>query len=138
MATVRSAFLFLVLAMAGRSQPARSLDDLVGFIKSAIQMKQDDRKVADAVSKLKLANRLDPQTVVELQRAGAGQKTVAALEQLVKASAGLPPAAAAPQTVPAVTPPPPPAERKSILAEIRENALSYSHNLPNYICVQRT
>src|SRR5258707_15653142 len=114
----RSASLLLLLALAGVCQRATSLDDLVSFIKSAVQMKQDDRKVAETVAKLKLANRLDMTTVVELQRAGAGQKTVAALEQLSQASAGLPPAPSASQRMPAVTPPPSPAEQKNVLAEI--------------------
>lgn len=138
MAIVRFVCLLLAISLTAPSQPAVSVDQLIGFVKSAIQTKQDDKKVAEQVQKIKLGNRLDDKTVQELQRLGAGQKTVAALQKLSDASASLPSAAPAPVSAPAVFPAPEPAELKTILSEIQQNALNYTKNLPNYICTQVT
>jgi hypothetical protein len=138
MAVVRLVCLLLAISVAGFSQAAVSVDQLISFIKSAVQTKQDDKRVAEQVQKLKLSNRLDEATVQELQRLGAGQKTVAALQKLSEASASLPSAAPPPVSAPVVVPPPEPAELKSILAEVQQNALNYTKSLPNYICSQVT
>lgn len=130
--------LLLAISVAALSQPAVSVEQLVSFVKSAVQTKQDDKKVAEQVQKIKLSNRLDEATVQEIQRLGAGPKTVAALQKLSEASASLPTAAPAPVSAPAVIPPPPPAELKAILNEIQQNALNYTKSLPNYICSQYT
>jgi hypothetical protein len=131
-------WLLLAISVAALSQPAVSVEQLISFIKSAVQTKQDDKKVAEQVQKIKLGNRLDEKTVQEIQRLGAGPKTVAVLQKLSEASANLPTAAPAPVSVPAAIPPPSPAELKTILNEIQQNALNYTRNLPNYICSQYT
>ncbi|SPF56335.1 conserved exported hypothetical protein [Candidatus Sulfopaludibacter sp. SbA4] len=138
MTTARSVCLLLLLSLAAPSQSGRTVDELVSFIKSAIQAKFDDKKIADEVLKIKLANRLDPATIEQVQHMGAGQKTIAALHKLAETSAGLPAAAAPPKAASAPIPPPDPAELQQILAAIRENALNYTQSLPNYICTQLT
>lgn len=117
-------------------QTGRTVDELVSFIRSAIQAKYDDKRIADEVLKIKLVNRLDDATVQQVQHMGAGQKTMAAVHKLAESSAGLP--AATPKAAPSAIPPPDPAELKSILAAIRQNALNYTQSLPNYICTQYT
>ena len=88
---------------------------------------------------IRLANKLEDSTVTELQRLGAGPKTVVALRHLSEMTASLPGAAAAPvNTVPVLPPPPGPAEMKQILDEIRENARNYTKKLPDYVCTQVT
>ena len=139
MAFARSVCLLVGLAVTALAQPGVTVDQLVSFIKSAVQSKQDDKKIAEQVQKIRLANRLDAKTVQDLQREGAGPKTVAALQKLSEGSASLP--AAAPAAAPPATtepPPPAPAEQRAILAEIQRNALDYTQNLPNYICSQYT
>jgi hypothetical protein len=128
--------LALVLAPA---QTRRTVDDLVSYIKTAIEKKYKDADVAASLQSMKLANRLDEATVVELQRMGAGQKTVAVLRRLSEGSASLP-AAAAPvvKAEPSTPPPPSPGQVKEILAEVRENSLNYTKSLPNYLCTQVT
>src|ERR1022692_252674 len=128
MAIVRCVCLLLAISLAALSQPAVSVDQLVTFVKSAVQKKLDDKKVAEEVQKIKLGNRLDGKTVEELQRLGAGPKTVAALQKLSEASASLAAAAQVVASAPAVFPPPPPAELKSILAEVQQNALNYTRS----------
>jgi hypothetical protein len=137
--TRRFARLFLAVALAAWPQAKPTVDDLVSFVKGAILQKQDDRKVAAAVQNIRLANKLEDSTVTELQRLGAGPKTVVALRHLSEMTASLPGAAAAPvNTVPVLPPPPGPAEMKQILDESRENALNYTKKLPNYVCTQVT
>jgi hypothetical protein len=135
---IRSLGMLLVLALAAAAQPARSVDDLVDFIKTAIANHYPDRDVALQVAKIKLSNRLDEAKVAELQHLGALPKTVEALKQLAKASASLPAAPVKMQTVVAPMPAPSQEDQGRILSEIRERALSYSKNLPNYICLQQT
>jgi hypothetical protein len=130
--------MLLVLAMAAGAQQARSVDDLVDFIKSAVANHYPDRDVALQVAKIKLSNRLDEAKVEEMQHLGALPKTVEALKQLAKASASLPAAPVKMQTVVAPMPPPSQEDQGRILSQIRENALSYSKNLPNYLCLRVT
>src|SRR6476646_5387829 len=116
-----TAFLGMTLAAYGQRQ--MSVPDLVTFIKSSVQLHNDDRAVADTLRRIKLTNRLDAGTVEDLQGLGAGPRTLAALRDLVTSSASLPAAApVAPPPPQAVIPPPSPAELKKILAEITEKA----------------
>jgi hypothetical protein len=139
MPKTRCAFLFLAIVLAAWPQTKTTVDDLVSFVKAAIHQNQDDRKVAAAVQNIRLANKLEDSTVTELQRLGAGPKTVIALRRLSEMTASLPAAARAPvNTVPLLPPPPGAAETEQILREIRENALNYTKNLPNYVCIQVT
>jgi len=130
---------FLLIAGAALAQRQMTVPQLVGFIKSSIQMKNDDRTVADYVRKLKLTNQLDGKTVEELQGMGAGPRTVAALRALITTTASLPAAPAETPAPPRPTIPPPSAEEQNqILAEITQNALDYNKKLPNFICTQVT
>ena len=139
MGRICRAFAFLGMTLAAYGQRPMSVPDLVTFIKSSIQLHNDDRAVAGMVKRLKLTNRLDVGTVEDLQGLGAGPRTLAALRELVTASATLPVAEAVQPPPPrAVIPPPSPAEIKEILAEITQRALDYTKNLPNFICAQVT
>lgn len=135
-------FGLLLLAMApgiGLAQRQMTVPQLVSFIKSSIQLHQDDREVADVVRRLKLVNRLDDNTVEQLQGMGAGAHTVAALKLLETASANLaPPPPPAPPREVVILEAPSAAEQQRILQEVRENALSYVQSLPNFICTQVT
>ncbi len=139
--------LFLAVAASALAQPSMTVAQLVGFIKSSVELHEDDRKLADMVKKVRLTNQLDALTVETLQTLGAGRLTMAALRTLMTDSASLPPAAApaqAPKITAAPAPAPSPmaapdaAQQKEILAAITENALNYSDSLPNFICLQVT
>ncbi len=141
MTRLRRASVFLVLCAASvfAQQRQMTVPQLVSFIRSSIQLRQDDRQVADVVRRIKLSNRLDGKTVEELEGLGAGPRTVAALKQLETASASLaPPPPPAPKAAVVLLPAPDPLEQKRILAEVTETALSYVQSLPNFICVQVT
>lgn len=129
----------LLAALCVFAQGRRTVDELVSYIKTAIAGHYKDSDVAATIQGIRLSNRLDENTVAELQHLGAQPKTIAALHKLAAASASLPEAApAAPRTEPAGPPPPSPAEFKEIVSEIRENSLNYTQNLPNYLCTQVT
>ena len=127
-----------VIALA-QSPMKMTADQVISFVKSSIQLKHDDRKVADYVHKIKLTDKLEERRVEELQGQGAGPRTIAALHELSTASASLtvapPPEAAAPR---AVIPPPSSIEQARILDEIVEHARNYAQGLPNYMCIQVT
>ena len=133
------ALVVIAAAVAFAQSQITTVSQLVGFVKSSIQAKEDDRKVADFLHKIKLSEKLDDRTVEELQALRAGPKTMAALRELSAASANLPaPAPATPKPPRVVMQAPDSVEQKRILAEITENALNYSRNLPNFICLQVT
>jgi hypothetical protein len=132
--------LTLTAALAfAQTQRQMSVAQLVTFVKSSIQLKMPDQQVADYVHKIKLSNKLDERTVEDLQGQGAGRRTVAALKELITESSSLsapPPPGAAPQ--PVIIPAPDSIDQKRILAEITQNALTYTENLPNFLCEEVT
>jgi len=115
-----------------------TVPQLVSFIKWSIQMKNDDRQVADYVKNIKLTNKLDARTVEELQGQGAGPRTMAALRELITATSALPAAVTEPAPIVVTIPPPDSIEQKKILEEIRQKALDYTKSLPNFITTQVT
>src|SRR5665213_2537062 len=79
--------LLLALTAAASAQMKMTVEQLVGFVKSSVQLHEDDRKVAEMVQKTHLSNQLDAHTVETLQTLGAGRLTVAALRTLMTDSA---------------------------------------------------
>ncbi len=135
----RRLFFLLALAVAAAAQMSMTVDQLVSFIKSSLQLKHDDRQLAAYIKKVKLSNKLDARTVETLQGMGAGPSTVAALRLLITESSSLAaPPPPAPKPVVVGPPPPDSIEQKKILAEITESALNYTKSLPNFICMQVT
>ncbi|HWB96818.1 MAG TPA: hypothetical protein VG672_08955 [Bryobacteraceae bacterium] len=131
--------LLFCLSFAASAQMKMTVEQLSAFIKSSVELKQDDRKVAEYLRKVKLTNQLDDRTIEDLQSLGAGPKTVAALRLLGEASTSLP-KAPPPAPKPVYVPPPPPSsvEQKRVLESAREYALNYSKSLPDFICTQVT
>jgi hypothetical protein len=125
-----------VAAALATAQTARTADDVVRYIRTAIEQKYKDGDVAATLQGMRLSTRLDPATVTELQRLGAGTRTVAALTRLAESSATL--AVAAPKAEPAAPPAPSKADQQKIIEEVRSNSLSYTDSLPNYMCRQVT
>ena len=109
------------------------------FIRSAVELKQPDRQVAEYLRHVKMREKLDDRTIEDLQSLGAGPKTVAILRELGDASTTLP-VATPPPPKPVYVPPPPPSsiEQEKIIDEARDYALNYTKQLPNFICVQVT
>ena len=130
-------FAFLFLAMPALPQRAMTAPEVIAFVKSQIALKGDDRATADFLRGIKLTQKLDLREVEDLQGIGAGVRTLQALRKLSEDSAALP-AAPPPLAPPPVKPPPSASELSAILAAMKEYALNYTKNLPNYVCVQTT
>src|SRR5436190_22503312 len=86
----------LALYCAAASAQITTVQQLVTFVKSSVQLHQNDLEVANYLRTVKLKERLDERTVEQLQGPGGlGPKTIAALHDLSVKSAGLPTAAPA-------------------------------------------
>jgi hypothetical protein len=141
MTRLRLTCALVLFSVAAYGQRQMTVTELVEFIKSAIQQKNNDSQVASFVQKIKLTNRLDDATVEQLRNLGAGPRTVSALRTLTDTTASLPPPpppAAAAKAPAVVVSPPGPEEFQRILSEVRENALNYTKSLPNFLCTQVT
>ncbi len=131
--------LLLMLSGSAAAQQPITVAKLTDFIKSAIQLKNPDKDVAAAVSKFRLTEKFTLSDMGDLQNAGAGEKTVAALAVLVKQSAALPSPV---KTVVAEKvggpPEPPAAEKNQVLEKTRAGALDYVKSLPDFLCLEDT
>ena len=120
-----------------------SVRQLIGFVQSSQQLiregKQTDSEVAKYLAKVKLTERLDDRTIEELQSYGVGTKTLQALQALRDRTKDLMAAQPiAPEAPPTPIPPPSSEEQAAIISDVREYALNYSKNLPDFICTQVT
>jgi hypothetical protein len=132
----------LVVSLAATAQTL-SVRQLIGFIQSSEQLikegKQTDGEVAKYLAKVKLTERLDDRTIEELQGYGIGAKTLQALQALRDRTKDLMAAKPiAPEVRPTPIPPPSSEEQAAIISDVREYALNYSKNLPDFICTQVT
>jgi hypothetical protein len=136
-----AAFFAVCLAAMGQ---ALSVEKLVSFLQSSEKLiaegKMTDRELAKYLSTVKLTERLDARTLEDIQGYGKiGPNTLRALEALRDRTQTL--AAAKPILPPvAPTPIPPPSslEQAAVIDDMRSYALSYSKNLPDFICTQVT
>lgn len=129
--------IFSFLAVSTLAQKAWTVAQVIEFVDSQIKLKGDDRATADYLRGIKLTQKLEPRDVENLQARGAGVRTLQALRKLSEDTASLA-AAPPPPEPPPPTPPPSPEEQTAILAAMKEYALNYTKNLPNYVCVQMT
>ncbi|HYL79050.1 MAG TPA: hypothetical protein VEU96_32970 [Bryobacteraceae bacterium] len=128
--------LVAVLALAATSEMSLTVEKLVTFIRSSVQMKQPDKQVAEYLKHVKLTQKLDDQTIEDLQNYGAGPKTIAVLKDLGETSAKLPDAPPPPVKITTVMPGPDSMEQAKILDAAREYVMNYTKQLPNFICVE--
>ncbi len=129
----------LVVCLAAWGQQVLSVKQVRDFVRSSVQQKIPDVRVASYLQHMKLSEKLEPQTVEDLQSDGAGPKTVAALKELMSATASLstPPPPPAPKVYKQPDPPPY-EEQQNLIREIREYALNYTKSLPDFVCLQVT
>ncbi|MEZ5351177.1 MAG: hypothetical protein R2762_00945 [Bryobacteraceae bacterium] len=135
----RVAVMFMAAGLSLPGQMSLSVQQLVSFVKSSLQMRHEDRKLAAYLKKVTLRERLEPRVIEELQGLGAGPRTVEALEALSEASRSQPKAVApAPRPARPVLAPPSREEQQRVLEQVREYALNYTKRLPDFICTQVT
>lgn len=155
----RLSLLVFSLALALQAQMQMNVEQLAEFVRSELALKQQsDKQIAAYLKqKVQLTEKLTDKIILDLEAQGAGPKTVQALQELRDKTAVLKApthdATYSPVTAPDNTftsgpaiatlssaAPPIPApnsvRQKEILDRIKEYAMSYSENLPNYMCVE--
>jgi hypothetical protein len=136
----------IATALIAVAQRTMTVAQVMGFVKSSAQQKLDDKQVAEILKKTRLTEKLTPEALADLQAAGAGPRTLAALRELQEASASLPMPPSAPPVAeqprlsvrPGTTAAPDLETQAAIIQKIREYAVNYTESLPNFICTQVT
>lgn len=138
---MKAFFLALACSLCLLAQMPMTVGQLKSFLKSSVELKHPDRRVAEYLKKVRLTERLTDRDLMEIAADGVGPKTMEALNELKESSRSLPP----PKAESAVAPPParpmpepPPDVQKRVIEEAREFALSYTKRLPDFICLQVT
>jgi hypothetical protein len=131
------------MCLAAASQTSMTVDKLVNFLRNAVNStdyKYSDQDLAGFLVNVKMTERLDDRVIEDLEgQIKLGPKTLARLRILRDQSQSL--IAAKPIVAPLPPkpiPPPSSEEQAAILDEVREYALNYSRNLPDFICTQVT
>lgn len=136
---LRSLLVLVAFASILGAQMKLTVAQLRSLVTSSAQLQHPDKQVAAYLRKVILTERLDEDTLTDLQALRLGPKTREALSDLAEASKSLPRAAPPPRKLPPPTiPPPPEAEQKKVIAEVRDYALNYTKRLPDFICSQVT
>lgn len=138
--SVRVLILTLALAAATFAQTMNmTVDQLTAFIRSSIQLKHDDRKVAEFLKKVKVTEKLSDRAVEEIMGYGAGAKTINALRTMQLGVATLPDPPKVEVKPPAPTMPPPSIEvQNKMLEQVTDYARNYVKQLPDFLCTQVT
>jgi hypothetical protein len=131
------------LCLAAASQTPMTVEKLAAFLRNAIEStdyKYTDHDISGFLVNVKMTERLDERTIEQLQgQLKIGPLTLVRLKMLADQSQSL--VAAKPVVAPLPPkpiPPPSSEEQAAILDEVREYALTYSANLPDFICTQVT
>ncbi len=156
----RLGLLTLCCAFALQAQMQMNASQLADFLRSELALKyHSDKQVAAYLKKVTLTEKLTNKEIQDLEAQGAGPKTSEALRLLQEQSAHLKPPSTSPTYSPGTTPdnsasaagqgsvrigpkkefPPPSSVRQQeILDSVKQYALNYTQNLPNFICTQVT
>jgi hypothetical protein len=153
-----SVFVFC-FALTLQAQMQMNVAQVVEFVRSELALKQQsDKQIAAYLrQKVQLTEKISDKTILDLEAQGAGPKTVQALQELRDKTASLkqpaqdatyspatspdntltagPPTATLSSAAPPI-PPPDSVRQQEILDRIREYAMSYTQNLPNFMCVE--
>jgi hypothetical protein len=126
--------LAILAAALARAAATNTVDDVVRLVREAVQQRQSDGDLARALRRLSLKARLDNRTAEELESLAPGPKSIAELERLREVTREMP--------LPAVLPPfdskpaPTPDELRDVIEAARVKALSYTRDLPDFICAE--
>jgi hypothetical protein len=129
----------IFLLCTAASAQTLTVDKLEQFLRSAAQHHDADKDIAAYLSKARLSEKLDDATIQQLQSEGVVQpRTLHALWTLRDASASLP-APAAPHKIVTATGGPGLSNeaQAAIIRDVREYALNYSGDLPDFICAEQ-
>ena len=156
----RVGLLVLCCAVALQAQMQMNASQLAAFLRSELALKfHTDKQIAEYLKKVTLTEKLTDKEIEDLEAQGAGPKVTQALKQLEERSESLKPPVKDPTYSPATAPdatapatgpasirlgpkkefPPPNSVRQAdILDAVKQYAMNYTQNLPNFICTQVT
>lgn len=137
---MRALVLFLAFSLLLAAQTMRmSNGQLKAFLRSSIQLKHDDRQVANYLKKVQLTELFTERDYAEIVAEGLGPKAAEQLRVLQQATLSLPKPVADPVKPPAPSlPTPPEAEQRKLIEEARQISLGYTKSLPDFLCLQVT
>jgi hypothetical protein len=114
---------------------AGTVENLVRAVRSGLQARQSDEKIAHAIEAIHLTERLDDEVIEQLQAEGAERLATDALERQRDVSYWLPPPASRLRLFDA--PAAPSAEEQSrVLEQARAWAILYMETLPGFLCAE--
>ena len=130
----------LLAAVSLAAQAALSFPQLRDLIESSVKQKVSDKQLAKYLKNQKLGFALSDRLLEDFIGIGVGPRTLNLLRKMGVESAGLPEPEIVPKTARGPKQPPPPSdeEQDRIIEAARENALSYTDGLPDFVCLQLT
>ena len=130
----------LLAALSLAAQAALSFPKLKDLIESSVKQGVSDKQLAKYLKNQKLGFALSDRLLEEFIGIGVGPRTLNLLRKMGVESEGLPEPEIVPRSVREPKQPPPPSaeEQERIIEAARENALSYTDRLPDFVCLQLT
>ncbi len=148
------------LALQARTEMRMNVQQVADFVREELALgHHTDKQIANYLKNVQLTQKLTQKTITDLQAQGAGPKTVKELERLRSETANMKPPSHAATSSPATAPdhvaaigsgsmgisvkappipPPNSIQQAKMLDTIKQYAISYTRNLPNFICVRVT
>jgi hypothetical protein len=128
------------LAASAQSLSVQKLADFLRNAANSQKFKYTDQEIAKYLHNVKLTEKLDDRAIEDIQgQITVGPKTLAALRLLRDQSQSLVAAKEVTAPLPPKPIPPPSSEEQAaILDDVRQYALGYSQNLPDFICTEVT
>jgi hypothetical protein len=132
---VRVSAALFVICLVTLANDAVSVDSVVAAVRTSMSKKRKDGAIAEALDKMKLAERLDDRVIEILESEGAGPQTLGALQRMRDGSRLLPAPADPP---PGMTPAPPLSseEEHRLWQTAAGKAQDYTRSLPDFLCTE--
>ncbi len=130
----------LLVAAGLAAQATLSFPQLRDLLESSVKQGVSDKQLAKYLKNQKLGFALSDRLLEEFIGIGVGPRTLNLLRKMGAESAGLPEPEIAPKSARGPKQPPPPSdeEQDRIIEAARENALSFTDGLPDFVCLQLT
>lgn len=125
---------FAGAALCAGADEAVTVHELTGLIRDAVREGKPDGKLAKSIEKLRLKEHLNDHAIEELISAGAGPKSEDALNAQADRSAGLPEPDLSADFPPAAVPAT--AQQQTMIDAARNHVVAYSHELPDFFCLE--
>ena len=130
----------VVLTTLVIAQTTLSFEQFYNLVDSSVQQNVSDKQLARFIKNRKMNFRLTEQLIEQLTGLGIGPRTLKVLRVLQQDTVDLPAPVIPTKTASQSSQPPPPAESEQvrIIDAARVHALSYTAELPNFVCLQVT